>query len=87
MLATANARYGRFYAAFVQRIAQVLGKPLPASRGPEYWKGPEFATLYLVPNQIGADQSASFDAVMLKAKRAFACGLRSQVLQGPSGGR
>jgi len=65
MLATANARYGRFYASFVQRIAHVLGRPLPASRGTEPWRGPDVVTLFPVPNYIGADQTVSFDAVLL----------------------
>ncbi len=65
MLATANARYGRFYAAFVQRIAHILGRPLPAVRGPEPWTKPELVTVYPVPNQIGSDQTACFDAVLL----------------------
>ena len=69
MLATANERYGRFYAAFVQRIAQVLRKPLPASRGPERWSGAPLFTVFPVPNQIGADQTVSFDAVLLPRGR------------------
>lgn len=68
MLATANARYGRFYAAFVQRIAHILGRPLPEVRGPEPWAGPDVAIVYPVPNQIGADQTVSFDAVILARK-------------------
>ncbi len=68
MLATANARYGRFYAAFVERIAYVLGRPLPDVRGPELWTGPEVLRVYPVPNRIGADQAACFDAVLLPHK-------------------
>jgi hypothetical protein len=69
MLATANARYGRFYAAFVQRIANILGRPLPASRGPEPWTEPEVLTVFPVPNQVAAGQAVSFDAVLLAARK------------------
>ncbi len=72
MLATANARYGRFYAAFVQRIARILGRPLPASRGTEPWRGPAVVTLFPVPNYVGADQTVSFDAVLLDDRPGLA---------------
>ncbi len=65
MLATANARYGRFYAAFVQRLAYILGQPLPKVRGPEPWSGSQVLTVYPVPNYVGADQAVCFDAVLL----------------------
>jgi hypothetical protein len=68
MLATANARYGRFYAAFVQRIAYILGEPLPQCRGPETWRGPETFTVFPVPSQIAANETVAFDAVLLPRK-------------------
>lgn len=69
MLATANARYGRLYAEFVQRIAYILGRPLPAVRGPEPWGDPETLTVYPVPGEVGVDQTVSFDAVLLPLRK------------------
>ena len=65
MLTTANARYGRYYATFVERIAHILEEPLSASRGVDTWEGPPVQILYPVPNRIGTSQNVFFDAVFL----------------------
>jgi hypothetical protein len=65
MLATANARYGRFYAGFVQRIAHILGRPLPESRSAAAWTGPDVVTVFPVPNRIASNEDIWFDAVLL----------------------
>ncbi len=67
MLATANARYGRYYACFLERIGHVLGEPLPGARGGGRWEGSEVATLFPVPNRVTPGQAVSFDAVLLPA--------------------
>ncbi len=72
MLATANSRYGRFYATFVQRVAQILGEPLPQARGAGRWTGPEVLTVFPVPNRVAANETVHFDAVLLPADRATA---------------
>ncbi|MBI4579883.1 MAG: hypothetical protein HY718_09285, partial [Planctomycetes bacterium] len=68
MLTTANARYGRYYATFVQRIAYILGKPLPEARGCGAWTGPEVTTVFLVPNSVPGKEPVVFDAVLLPKK-------------------
>ncbi|MHC4445663.1 MAG: hypothetical protein ACYTA5_23950 [Planctomycetota bacterium] len=68
MLATANGRYGRVYATFVQRIVRILGRPLPRVRGPEPWKGREVMTVFPVPNHAAVEQAVRFDAVLLPSK-------------------
>lgn len=90
MLATANARYGRFYATFVQRIARVLERPLPEVRGPEPWwgvaerSGPDVWTTYPVPNLVPADETVSFDAVLMPQRReGFGIELR-RIDRGPA---
>lgn len=65
MLSTVNARYGRFYATFLQRLARVIGQPLPGSFGWGRWRGEEVLIVYPVPNCVPADQPVSFDAVLL----------------------
>lgn len=65
MLTTANARYGRYYAAFVQRIAYLLAEPLPEARGVGRWTSGPLRTVFLVPNQVGLGEVVNFDAVLL----------------------
>ncbi len=65
MLATANARYGRFYASFVERIARIMGKPMPEAQGYEDWKGQPVLNVYPVPGQVEVGQRVCFDAVLL----------------------
>lgn len=65
VLATVNARYGRYYATFVQRLARILGKPLPEAFGRDRWRGEEVFIVYPVPDQVSADEAVSFDAVLL----------------------
>lgn len=65
MLTTAGARYGRYYATFVQRIAHILGNPLPASRSVGTWDGPPVRIVYPVPNRVAVDTPVNFDAVLL----------------------
>lgn len=69
MLTTANARYGRYYATFVQRIAHIMGQPLPESRGIGVWNGPEVLTVFPIPNRITDDTEICFDAVLLPTKK------------------
>jgi hypothetical protein len=77
MLATANSRYGRFYAAFVQRILRLLGGPRPASRGSGTWDGEPVSTVFPVPNRIAAGEAVVFDAVLLPGvDRPFGIELR-----------
>lgn len=77
LLATANARYGRFYAAFVQRLAALFGEPLPASRGSGVWDGEPVQTVFPVPNRVTVGESVSFDAVLLPpAQQQFHVELR-----------
>ncbi|HSW45224.1 MAG TPA: hypothetical protein VLM89_06600 [Phycisphaerae bacterium] len=64
MLTTANARYGRYYATFVQRIAHIMAQPLPGSRGLGEWDGPPVTILYPVPNHVAAGTPVNFDAVL-----------------------
>ena len=62
MLATANARYGRYYAAFMSRAARVCGREDPPLRE---WKGSTIKTLLLVPDWLGEDQEIGFDYIRL----------------------
>jgi hypothetical protein len=68
MLTTANARYGRYYATFIQRLAHILGKPLSEARGCGRWDGEEILTVFPVPNRITVDDTVSFDAILLPEK-------------------
>lgn len=86
MLATANARYGRFYATFVQRLAHILGRPLPEFRGPENWTGPETVTVFLTPSYLGVDQAISFDVVALPARPDAEFAIQFTDLKNPSAG-
>jgi hypothetical protein len=65
MLATANARYGRFYASFIERIARILGRPLTDEHGYGGWKGKPVLNVFPVPGQVGVGQRVCFDAVLL----------------------
>jgi hypothetical protein len=65
MLSTVNARYGRYYATILQRLARVIGQPLPESFGWGRWRGEEVLIVYPVPNCVPADQPVNFDAVLL----------------------
>jgi len=65
MLATANARYGRYYATLLYRIERILGEPLPEDRGSGRWLGGEVLTVFPVPNQVTVKDTISFDAVLL----------------------
>jgi hypothetical protein len=70
MLTTANARYGRYYATFVQRIAYILDKPLTSSLDRGRWNGEETQIVFMVPNHVAAEQNVVFDAVLLPEKAA-----------------
>lgn len=70
MLTTANARYGRYYATFVQRIAYILDKPLTNSLDRGRWSGEEIQIVFMVPNHVAAGQNVVFDAVLLLEKAA-----------------
>ncbi|NLX20653.1 MAG: hypothetical protein GXY55_03135 [Phycisphaerae bacterium] len=65
MLATANARYGRYYACFIERIGRILGEPLPEARGNVAWEGGEVLTVFPVPNRVSSGEAVNFDAVLL----------------------
>ncbi|MFQ5807922.1 MAG: hypothetical protein ACE5I3_15870, partial [Phycisphaerae bacterium] len=65
LLATANSRYGRFYASFLRRIAALLGEPLPDHRGSGVWGGEPVHTVFPVPNRIAVGEAVIFDAVLL----------------------
>jgi len=65
MLATANARYGRYYTTFIERIARLMDRPMPQHRVTEPWKGPEVLTVFPVPNDVSVADGVSFDAVLL----------------------
>lgn len=67
MLATASARYSRYYAAFVARVARILGEPLTEAFGRGSWDGPAVVNLFPVPRLITADKEVYFDAVLLPA--------------------
>ena len=65
MLATANARYARFLAAFGQRIARVIGNNAFESRGAGHWRGEPITILYPVPGEAAVGTSVRFNAVLL----------------------
>lgn len=63
MLATANARYGRYYATFIERIARILGEPLHPATGPRPWTGEPTLIVYPVPDIVTTQQIVQFDLV------------------------
>jgi hypothetical protein len=65
MLATANARYGRFYASFVRRLARVVGPPLNELTDLDQWKGEKIQTIFPIPAQVAIGESVWFDGVFL----------------------
>ncbi len=65
MLATANARYGRFYAAFVQRLERVLGQPLNESISPDRWEGEKIRVVFPIPPHVAVGEPVWFDAVLM----------------------
>ena len=65
MLATANARYGRFYAAFVARLERIIGEPLPQMLEIKAWTGQPTQIVYPIPACVSVSESVDFDAVFL----------------------
>lgn len=66
MLATANARYGRSYASFVERAAGLLPANVQRPRLRD-WEAPESLIGYPVPDWIPADRLVRFDLVAATA--------------------
>lgn len=62
MLATANARYGRYYAAVADRINRLLA---PAGCLSRVWEEVLVQTVLPVPDWAGADQQIRFDVMLL----------------------
>lgn len=77
MLATANARYGRYYASFLDRIARVLGfqhldsewtwhGPLPRASGSDVpIQGPRVFLVLPVPDHVAPGESCIFDVTLI----------------------
>lgn len=86
MLATANSRYGRFYAAFLKRIEQVLGRPLPLERGSRHWTQGPLANVFLVPGEVTVGTSITLDAVILPIEDATKYRLEVTRLEGERAG-
>ncbi len=86
MLTTANARYGRYYATFVQRIARILGRPLPQSRGADRWDGPPVRIVYMVPNRVPLNETVCFDAVLIPQVTPPEFAIELEKLDGTGGG-
>ena len=84
MLATANARYGRYYATFVQRLSRVMRVPMPELLDRGEWTGPEVLTVFPVPNYVSVGQAVSYDAVLLPARKDAEYSIE---LTDPSGAR
>ncbi len=65
MLATANARYGRFYAAFVRRLERVLGQPLDERIDTERWPGEKIRVVFPIPAHVAVEEPVWFDGVLM----------------------
>jgi hypothetical protein len=78
MLLTANQRYGRYYAEFVDRLRKLSGDAsLLTYKTP--WSSGEVHNSFPVPNQTAVGQAVNFDAVLIPARA-------SSVELMPSGG-